>query len=67
LHGTTVIDIQDNVVERQLDDIVGNLLGYAPALDDLVDLGWSLLRDLIKNWGVWWVEVLETLLLDTRL
>jgi hypothetical protein len=60
-------DIQDNVVERQLDDIVGNLLGYAPALDDLVDLGWSLLRDLIKNWGVWWVEVLETLLLDTRL
>jgi|TARA_R110002003_G_scaffold248_2_gene17620 hypothetical protein len=60
-------DIQDNVVERQLDDIVGNLLGYAPALDDLVDLGWGLLRDLIKNWGVWWVEVLETLLLDTRL
>jgi hypothetical protein len=43
-------DIQDDIVEGKLDDVVGNLLCNAPALDDLIDFWSSLLRDLVKDW-----------------
>jgi hypothetical protein len=49
LHGSTVINVQNNVVEGKLDDIVGNLFLHAPSLDYLVDLSSSLLRDLVKD------------------
>jgi hypothetical protein len=60
-------NIQDNIIKGQFDDIVGDLLGYTPTLDDLVDFSSGLLRDLVQNRRVWWIKGLETLLLDTCL
>jgi len=38
LHGTAVVNVQNNVVQGELDDIIRNLFLDAPALNDLVDL-----------------------------
>jgi hypothetical protein len=39
LHGATVIDVEDNIVQGQLDNVVANLLVDAPLLAQSVDLG----------------------------
>jgi hypothetical protein len=65
--GQRLTNIQDNIIKGQFDDIVGDLLGYTPTLDDLVDFSSGLLRDLVQNRRVWWIKGLETLLLDTCL
>lgn len=49
LHRSTVINVQDDIVEGKLDDVVGNFFLHAPSLDYLVDLSSSLLRDLVKD------------------
>lgn len=65
LHGTTVVDIEYNVVQGKLDNIICDFLCDTPALNDLVDLGACLLSDLGNPWVIWRVEALEVLLLDT--
>jgi hypothetical protein len=64
---SSLTDVQNNVIKGQLDNIIGNLFGYTPALDDLVDLSSGLLRDTVYDRRVWRVEVLKSLLLDTGL
>jgi hypothetical protein len=49
-------NIQDDIVEGEFDNVVGDLFLYAPALDNLVDLTSSLLRDLIKDGRVGRIE-----------
>jgi hypothetical protein len=39
LHGATVINVEDNIVQGQLDNVVANLLVDAPLLAQSVDLG----------------------------
>lgn len=67
LHGTTVVDIEYNVVQGKLDNIICDFLCDTPALNDLVDLGTCLLSDLGNPWVIWWVEALEVLLLNTSI
>lgn len=38
LHGTTVVNVDDNVVERQFDNVIANLLLNAPCLAEAIDL-----------------------------
>lgn len=60
-------DVEDNVIECELDNVVGNFLLHAPTLNDLVDFWSSLLGNLLDDGRVGWVEALETLFLNTRL
>jgi hypothetical protein len=60
-------NVDNNIVESQLDNVVGDLLGYAPARNDLVDLSSGLLRNLIDDRRVWRVKGVQTLLLDAGL
>jgi len=47
LHRTTVVNVQNNIIQCELDNVVGNLFGYAPALNDLVDLASGILGNLV--------------------
>lgn len=60
-------DVKDDIIKCQLDNVVGNLLLHAPALNDLVYFWSCLLRNLLDDGRVWWVEALEALLLDASL
>jgi hypothetical protein len=66
LHGTAVVNVQHDIIQGQLDNVVGDLLGNAPALDDLVDQRRGALGDLIYLRRIRGVEGLELLLLDAR-
>jgi hypothetical protein len=60
-------DVQYDVVQSQLDNVVGDLFGDPPALNDLVDLRCSLLGDLLNSFVAWPVEGLKLLLLNAGL
>jgi hypothetical protein len=57
-------DVEDNIVKCQFDNIIGDFLGYTPALDDLVDQSRCTLGNLVNGGRVRWVEALQVLLLD---
>ena len=66
-HGTTVIDVEDDVEESQFDDILTNLRTYAPLCAELFNLSSCSLCNLIDLRTSRWIEALQILLLNCRL
>ena len=67
MQNMVLTNIQHNVVKGELDNIIGYLFGDTPTLNDLIDFGGSLLCNLVEHRGVWWVEILQSLFLNTSL
>lgn len=67
LHRATVVNVENNVVQGELDNVVANLLVDAPLLAKAVDLSRGLLGDLVDDRRARRVESLEALLLDSLL
>lgn len=64
LHGATVVNVENNIVQGQLDNVVADLLVDAPLLAQSVDLARGSVGNLIDYGRAGRVEGLEALLLD---
>lgn len=60
-------DVYNNIVQANLDEIVANLLGDAPALAEAADLRGRFVGKLVYDRRVWRIEVLQLMLLDAGL
>jgi hypothetical protein len=66
LHAATVIDVEYDVEEAELDDILTDFAVHTPFLAKYVNLLGGTLSDLVKLRCVWWIESLKTLFLNGR-
>lgn len=57
-------DIQNDIVQSQLNNVIGDFLGNAPALDDLVDQSRSTTGDLVYDGRIRGIKRLQLLLLN---
>jgi hypothetical protein len=64
LHGATVVDIKNNIVQSQFDNVVADLLVDTPLLAQSVNLRRGPVGDLIDHGRAGRVEGLKTLFLD---
>jgi len=63
-HGSTVVDVDDNIVQSKTDDVHGNLARNSPGSHQLVYALRSALGGLLDARVTRRVEALETLLLN---
>jgi len=66
LHAATVVDVEYDIEEAELDDILTDFAVHTPLLAKYVNLLGGTLSDLVELRCIGWIEILKTLFLNRR-